>query len=50
MPKNKMRIAERDDLLGGVGILHDEIAGVAREVVIFDLALPSFAQDDHLTL
>lgn len=41
-------LAERDDAFRRVGVLHDEVAGVAGEMVVFDLALRSRAERNHL--
>ena len=40
-------LAEGDDLFGGVGILDDQIAGIAREQNILDLPSRSRAKLNH---
>ena len=39
-------LSPSDDVLAGIPVHHDEIAGIASEFVIDDLTLPPFSGDD----
>ncbi len=44
---SKIGLTQRDDILLGVGVLDNQIAGIAGKLVIFDAPLPALADRDH---
>jgi hypothetical protein len=43
----EISLAERNDALRRVGVLHDEVAGVARQVVVIYAPMRSLSDFDH---
>lgn len=48
MSDGEVGLAKRHDLFGGVGVLYDQVAGIAREKNILDLSMRSFSGLDHI--